>query len=92
MINDQGQSASQAHLGRLAAALTARNYQADMRVPPGSPPYLDVRNPHASVLSERVYVQADAYWYSWCERIAGCDQPDAAAAALARVLRIANTY
>jgi hypothetical protein len=35
----------------------------------------------------KVYSQADAFWYSWAERIAGCDEVTTAAAILARVLR-----
>lgn len=79
--------AEQADLQKLANELTARGYPADLRVPHDKLPYLDVRNPRASVLSERIYAQADAYWYSWAEKIAGCDQVAEAAAILARVLR-----
>jgi hypothetical protein len=76
-----------ADLEKLAAELAARGYQADLRTPAGRLPYLDVRNPRASVLAEKVYAQADAYWYSWAERIADCDDVTTAAAILARVLR-----
>lgn len=77
----------QADLHILAAALAARGYQATLHTPAGRLPYLDVRNPKASVLSEKVYAQADSYWFSWCERIAGCDEVATAAGILARVLR-----
>jgi hypothetical protein len=77
----------QADLEKLAAELTARGYQADLRTPADKLPYLDVRNPAASVLTERVYAQADSFWFSWAEPIAGCGQPATAAAILARVLR-----
>ncbi|HEY1919218.1 MAG TPA: hypothetical protein VGH27_26915 [Streptosporangiaceae bacterium] len=76
-----------ADLQTLATALAARGYQADLHTPAGRLPYLDVRNPKASVLSEKVYAQADSYWFSWCERIAGCDEVTTAAGILARVLR-----
>jgi hypothetical protein len=76
-----------AGLERLGAELTARGYQTAIHAPPGRLPYLDVRNPRASVLAEKVYAQADAFWYSWAERIAGCDEVTTAAAILARVLR-----
>lgn len=79
--------AEQADLERLAAELTARGYQADLRIPQGRLPYLDVRNPRASVLSEKVYAQADSFWFSWAERISGCDEVTTAAGILARVLR-----
>jgi hypothetical protein len=77
----------QADLQTLATALAARGYRVALHTPPGRLPYLDVRNPSASVLSEKVYAQADSYWFSWCERIAGCDEADTAAGILARVLR-----
>jgi hypothetical protein len=76
-----------ADLEKLAAELTARGYQADIRTPAGRVPYLEVRNPRAAVLAEKVYAQADAYWFSWAEKIAGCDEVTTAAAILARVLR-----
>jgi hypothetical protein len=76
-----------ADLERLGAELTARGYQTSICTPPGRLPYLDVRNPRASVLAEKVYAQADAFWFSWAERIAGCDEVTTAAAILARVLR-----
>ncbi len=77
----------QADLERLGAEMTARGYRADLRTPQGRLPYLDVRNPRASMLAERVYAQAEAFWWSWAERIAGCDEVTAAASILARVLR-----
>jgi hypothetical protein len=80
----------QADLEKLAAELTARGYEAKLCTPAGRLPFLDVRNPAASALSERVYAQADSFWFSWAERIAGCDEPAAAAAILARVLRTAG--
>jgi hypothetical protein len=80
----------QADLENLAAELAARGYHADLRTPPGRLPYLDVRNPRASVLTERVYAQADAFWFSWAEKIAACDQVTTAAAILARILRTAD--
>jgi hypothetical protein len=76
----------QADLERLAVELRQCGLQAELCTPPGKLPYLHVRNPEASVLSERVYAQADSFWYSWAERIAGCDDAGAAAAILSRVL------
>lgn len=77
----------QAALERLAAALAGHGLRAVLCAPPGRLPWLDVRNPRASVLTERVYAQAGAFWWSWAERIADCAEVPAAAAALARVLR-----
>jgi len=74
----------QADLETLAAELTARGYQAGLHTPADGLPFLDVRNPAASVLTERVYAQAGNYWYSWAEPIASCGQPATAAAILAR--------
>jgi hypothetical protein len=77
----------QADLEKLAAELITRGYNANLRTPPGRLPFLDVSNPQATVLSERVYAQADSFWWSWAERIAGCDDVTTAADTLARVLR-----
>jgi hypothetical protein len=74
-------------LERLEIELTARGLVAQIRTPHDRLPYLDVRNPEASALSERVFAQADSYWFSWCERIAGCGETTTAADILARVLR-----
>jgi hypothetical protein len=42
------------------------------------------------VLAETIYAQAGSFWFSWAERIAGCDEVSTAAALLARVLRAAD--
>lgn len=83
--------AEQADLKNLAATLTTHGLHADLHTPADRLPYLLVRNPQATALTERVYAQADSYWYGWAERIAGCDEADAAAAALARVLRTTDS-
>lgn len=46
-----------ANLEQLGAEVTALGYHANVRTLAGRLPYLDVRNPAASVLAERVYVQ-----------------------------------
>lgn len=74
-------------LEELAAELTSHGLHTTLHEPGGRLPYLDVRNPRASVLAEKVYVQGDWFWWSWAERIAGCDQVATAAGILARVLR-----
>jgi hypothetical protein len=76
-----------ADLERLGTELASSGLQADVRAVPGRLPYLDVRNPRASVLAEKVYAQAGAFWFSWAEKIAGCDEVTTAAGILARVLR-----
>jgi hypothetical protein len=76
-----------ADLTTLAAELDRHGLHAELCTPAGRLPYLHVRNPQASALSERVYAQADSFWFSWAERITGCDEITTAAATLARVLR-----
>ena len=76
-----------ANLEKLAAEMIARGYQADLRTPDSGLPYLDVRNPRATVLTERVYAHGGVFWWSWQEKIAGCDEASTAAGILARVLR-----
>jgi hypothetical protein len=76
-----------ADLEKLGAELAALGYHADVRQMADRLPYLYVRNPSASALSEKVYVQGDSFWWSWCERIARCDEAATAAGILAHVLR-----
>jgi hypothetical protein len=79
-------------LEKLAAELAERGLRADLYAPNGRLPFLQVRNPNVQVLTETVYAQADAYWYSWAEKVADCDDPAQAADTLARVLAAtANT-
>jgi hypothetical protein len=76
----------QADLEKLAAELAARGLQAQLRTPEGKLPYLDVVNPAVTFLTEKVYAQADAYWFGWAEKIADCDDVAQAADSLANVL------
>jgi hypothetical protein len=85
--DEEAQQEERAELEKLAAALRARGFQAGLRTPEGRLPYLNVRNPRASVLAEKVYAQAGTFWWSWAEKIAGCDEVTTAAGILARVLR-----
>jgi hypothetical protein len=77
-------------LAELSTELAALGLATALRQPPGHPPYLHVRNPTASALSENVSVHSGRYQFSWAEPIAGCDEPAAAAAILARVLRTSD--
>lgn len=79
-------TAEQADLEKLAGELAKRGLQAELRTPTGKLPYLEVTNPGTSVLTERVYAQADAYWYGWAEKITDCDDAARAADHLAHVL------
>jgi hypothetical protein len=87
MAADVQMAADIADLEALAVELAARGLQTNLGSVRGRPPYLEVRNPRASVLTERVYAQAGAFWWSWAERIASCDEMAKAATILARVLR-----
>jgi hypothetical protein len=84
-----GSEAELADLDLLAAQLVARGLSAKLRTPEGRLPYLDVTNPGVSVLTERVYAQADAYWYGWAEQIADCADAAKAADRLAHGLGVA---
>lgn len=53
-----------ADLDDLATELHRHGLHADLRTPSGKLPYLRVSNPEASALTERVYAQADSYWFS----------------------------
>ncbi|MGH3155447.1 MAG: hypothetical protein ACRDNF_02555 [Streptosporangiaceae bacterium] len=75
-----------ADLEKLVPELITRGLQTNMRTPEGKLPYLEVRNPSVQALTEKVYAQADAYWFGWAERIAGCEEVAKAADTLARVL------
>ena len=76
-----------AELERLGTELQALGFKADVRTHGDRLPYLDVKNPRASILGERVYAQGDSYWWSWAERISRCEDVTKAAATLANVLR-----
>jgi hypothetical protein len=75
-----------ADLDSLATELAKRGLLAELRTPGDKLPYLDVTNPGISVLTERVYAQADAYWFGWAEKIGDCDDVIQVADKLAHVL------
>jgi hypothetical protein len=75
-----------ADLERLAAELTARGLKTELRTPDGMLPCVEVHNPRASVLAERIYAADGSFWWSWTEKITGCDQAAHAADIIARVL------
>jgi hypothetical protein len=76
-----------ASLESLAAQVAAFGLRATLCQQPGQLPYLDVRNPRASVLAEKVFAQAGTFWWSWADRIGPCADVTDAAAIVARVLR-----
>lgn len=79
--------AGRSDLERLAAEMTARTYQAKLHTPECGLPYLEIRNPRASLLAECVYAHEGMFWWSWQEKIADCREVATAAGILARVLR-----
>lgn len=87
----QDVQAAQAALTWLAHEVSKYGLQAELKSPHGSLPYLIVRNPRASALTEKVYANHGVYYYSWWEGIADCDEAATAAALLARVLRTVNS-
>lgn len=78
-------------LDKLAAALTERGYLAQVCTPAGRLPFLHARNSQVSALSERIFAQADNFFWPWAEPIAARDQVTEAAATIARVLASATS-
>ncbi len=78
---------SQAELEKLAAELAARGLWAQLITPPGRLPHLEVCDIGKPMPPERVYAQADWYFWPTAERIAACDDVMTAARTIARVLR-----
>jgi serine/threonine-protein kinase RsbW len=77
-------------LDKLAAALTACGLQAQLVTPKDRLPYLNVCDTKTPGLTERVYSQADWYFWPTAERIAACDDITTAADTITRILRIAG--
>jgi hypothetical protein len=50
--------------------------------------YLEVSNPEAPRLAERVVANANGFWWPWAERIAVLDQVGPAARLVAQVLAV----
>ena len=81
----------QADLQRLANELTMLGFQPVLRTPAGKQPYLQVTNPQAAILTERIFAEADSFWWSWIEVITDREHTVEAALIIARVLRITIT-
>ena len=73
-------------LGKLAAALNERGYLARVQAPAGKLAHVYARNPQVAALSERIFAQADSFFWPWAEPIASRDQVTETATAVARVL------
>ena len=78
-------------LEQLATALEPLGYQTRLVNPAPEIPWLEVSNPRARVLSERILVQSGWFWWSWAERLAPVTDAATAAASIARVLRTVDT-
>ncbi len=77
------------HLRRLAQALTARDFPAELV---SDRPYLEVVNPDTPQLHERVFCRQAAdgswcYWWPWRQPIGSVDDLDAVAGKITAVLR-----
>jgi serine/threonine-protein kinase RsbW len=72
--------------GELAQALAARCLAADVATRPDGLPYLAVHAPQAPALTQRVYPQADWFFWPTAERIAASDDVSTAADVIAQVM------
>jgi hypothetical protein len=79
-------------LEQLAAALRPLGYQTRLVNPAPEIPWLEVSNPDAPALSERILVQSGWFWWSWAERLAPVAEAATAAETIARVLRAVDTH
>ncbi|WP_131740518.1 hypothetical protein [Actinomadura roseirufa] len=80
------------HLERLTEVLRSRGWTVEVTAPADRRPSALVANPEMRALQENVIAAPErsggawAYFYSWGERIAPCDDPSGAATLLGRVL------
>jgi hypothetical protein len=79
------------YLEALSAELNRHGMGAILHAPAGRVPSLHVVNPAARVLAENVFAACGRdgawwFWWSWAERITAADDPEGAAACVARVL------
>ncbi len=77
----------QAELETLAAELTGRGLRAKLITPQGRLPHLEICGLGKPMPPQRVYAQADWYFWPTAERIAASDDVTTAARTIARVLR-----
>lgn len=76
----------QAELEKLAAELSAHDLTAHLVIQAGKLPYLAVSHGRASGPPQRIYAQADWFFWPYAERVAACDDLTGAAEAIARAL------
>ena len=75
-----------ADLEKLAPELEARGLRTRLVVPEGRLPYLAVHAAGTPALGEKVYAQADWFFWPHAQRIAACDDLPAAADTIAQAL------
>jgi hypothetical protein len=80
-------SGDETALEKLAAELGGLGFQCKLVNPAPELPWLEVTNPRARVLSERILAQSGWFWWPWAERLAQAGDVAGAAVRIARVLR-----
>jgi hypothetical protein len=90
MTDAQDLKGGAAELEKLAGELDSRRYAVSLVSAAGRRPHLHITNRNATVLTENIYVAEGWYWWGWAERIAPITDLTAAAAAIARVLRVVD--
>jgi hypothetical protein len=86
--DNPGDDPRAAALERLAAALDPGDYITTLVSGQGRVPHLAVSSRHAQ-LGDEIVADGSAFWWSWAERIAGVEDPLAAARKISSVLRAA---
>lgn len=84
---DETRSDDEAALEKLAIELGGLGFRCRLVQPAPELPWLEVTNPQARVLSERLLARDGWYWWPWAERLAETGDVTSAAARIARVLR-----
>jgi hypothetical protein len=86
-MTGEPRSGDEAALEKLAIELGGAGFHCRLVNPAPELPRLEVTNPRARALSERIVAQSGWYWWPWAERLAETTDVAAAAARIARVLR-----
>jgi hypothetical protein len=83
-------TAGTAELEKLAAELDSQKYAVSLVTSDGRRSHLTITNRKALQLTENIYCAEGWFWWGWAERIAPVADLAAAAATIARVLRIVD--
>lgn len=87
LVHPGGDQETITDLEKLAAELSLHGLQARLVAPPDKLPYLEIHTPPSPAAPERVYAQADWYFWPTAERIAARDDRATAAHTIARTVR-----